>query len=204
MTNKTPNVSQNLKQFYDKPVAKVSLELFFSVVMVAFFAAFAIRPTLVTMSNLIKEIQDKETLNTNLKQKIAALSSAQGIYLASQERLSLLDEAIPSTPQFGRTLALIEKLCSDRNLTVTSLTSKDVPKESSPSANFKALKRISRPVTLTVSGDYPTIRQLVQDLQNTRRTLIVDNIVFSVSSSKTEKKLLASITISIVYFGAGQ
>lgn len=204
MNKKANDVTQNLLQFYDKPVAKVSLELVFSIVMVTFFAAFAIRPTLLTMSNLIKEIQDKQQLDDHLKQKIAALSSAQNEYLAAESRLAVLDEAIPSTPEVGQTLTMVERLASDRNVTITSITAKDVPKEATNSADFRQLKRISRPIVVTVTGDYPTIRQFVSDIQNVRRTLIVDNIIFTVTNNRTQKRLQAAITISMQYFGVAQ
>jgi hypothetical protein len=62
-----------LNDFYHKPVAMVSLELFLSIGAVVFFAIFAVRPTLLTMADLIKEIEDKRALDQQLQQKIASL-----------------------------------------------------------------------------------------------------------------------------------
>ena len=59
-------LTTTLLSFYHRPVAQVSLELFLSVATVVFFAVFAIRPTLVTMSNLIKELEDKRQLDQQL------------------------------------------------------------------------------------------------------------------------------------------
>ena len=74
---KRQQLTNTLVEFYNQPIAKVSLELFLSIVAVIFFAIFAIRPTLLTMSDLIKELQEKEVLNEKLSQKTAALSSVQ-------------------------------------------------------------------------------------------------------------------------------
>ncbi len=75
-TNKRSQLTTTLLQFYDKPIAKVSLELFFTVAAVIVFALFAIRPTLSTMGKLIKELEDKQALNQKLAQKVAALSTS--------------------------------------------------------------------------------------------------------------------------------
>ncbi len=104
--------------FYQRPVAKVSLELFFSIGAVLFFAVFAIRPTLLTMSDLIKELEDKRNLDQQLSQKIAALSTAQASFLGAQNRLVVLDEAIPTSPQFIYSLKLLEKVASDNRLVI--------------------------------------------------------------------------------------
>src|SRR5258708_18911937 len=98
MATRQAQLNQALFQFYDRPVAKVSMELVFSVVMVIVFAVFAIRPTLVTMANLSKEIQDKKDLKDQLGQKAAALNTLQAQYLALQNRLPVLDNALPTTP----------------------------------------------------------------------------------------------------------
>jgi hypothetical protein len=113
MTKKQRQLSETLLSFYNQPVARVSIELFLTVGTVVFFAIFAIRPTLVTMSNLIKELEEKRTLDAQLSEKIAGLSSAQTQYLLQQPRLALLDEAIPLQPQFYEALTMIERSASD-------------------------------------------------------------------------------------------
>ena len=84
-----------LNKFYENPVARVSIELFLSIFTVIFFAVFAIRPTLLTIADLIKEIEDKEDLIVQLDRKIASLSSAETEYRKFYYQLGLLDEAIP-------------------------------------------------------------------------------------------------------------
>ena len=56
--------------FYQKPIAQVSTELFFTIGATIFFAAFAIRPTILTMTDLVKEIQDKREAEEKLNQKV--------------------------------------------------------------------------------------------------------------------------------------
>ena len=51
---------RELQQFYQKPIAKVSAELLATLIVVIVLAFFAIRPTLLTMSQLLKDIDDRK------------------------------------------------------------------------------------------------------------------------------------------------
>lgn len=201
-TSRSKQLTTMLMQFYDKPIAKVSLELFFTVSAVIIFALFAIRPTLQTMGKLVKELDDKKVLNQKLAQKVAALSTAQTQYESIKDRVSILDQSVPPTPQFEQALLIIEKVASESQLTIVNLQSKEVPKEPDPNADvpFEQKSRTSRPIVLTVTGDYPTIRQLIESLQSQRRALIVDTVVFSINEQRGRKVLQATITINVPFF----
>jgi len=116
MATKNQTLTTILTDFYQRPVAQVSSQLVFSIVTVIIFAVFAIRPVLLTMSDLIKEMQDKQALNQALVQKIASLSSAQAQYLNGKDQLVILDEAIPPAPEIAKAVAIIEKVASNHNL----------------------------------------------------------------------------------------
>jgi Tfp pilus assembly protein PilO len=201
MASRQQQISQTLRQFYDQPIAQVSLELFFSVIAVIFFALFAIRPTLLTMSDLVKEIQDKRDLNQKLSQKVAALSSVQGEYLGLQDRLKVLDEALPSSPKFDEAVSIIEKIASDNRLTIVAMEAKEIPKEETLNLPLENQMRLSKPLTVTVIGNYPSIRQFIDSIRNTRREISVDSILFNLSDEKGKKVLRANVTLSIHYFG---
>lgn len=202
-TKKQRDLFIALQQFYQRPVAKVSFELFLSISAVIFFATFAIRPTLLTMSDLIKEIDDKEKLDTQLSQKIAALSTVQPLYLQLQDQLVVLDEAIPSSPQLIYSLKVIEKVASDLNLVITNINVAEVPKEAAATEtiSLNSFERIDTPLVITLTGDYASIRQFIENLRDYRRSLIVDNIIFTTQELRDSRKLETRITINAPYFG---
>ncbi|MDH5533378.1 MAG: type 4a pilus biogenesis protein PilO [Candidatus Pacebacteria bacterium] len=201
MPTKRQQVTKTLNEFYQRPVAKVSLELFLSVGAVIFFAVFAIRPTLVTMSDLVKEIEDKKELDQKLTQKIASLSTAQTSYLEVQDRLYLLEQALPSTPDFIHSIKVIEKIASDQDILIDSLSVSEIPREVGLETPFSKLKKNSFPISLSLSGEYSQIRQFVEDLLNYRRSFVTDTVIFSTSEERGQKKLRATITLSVPYFG---
>jgi len=199
-----------VNQFYNQPVARVSFELIITVVVVMFFALFAIRPTLVTMSDLIKEIDDKKQLNTALGQKISALSTAQGQFLSLQPRLVLLDQAIPNKPELLTSLKTIEKIASDRHVAITNMNVVDfstvqAADEASASADIVTQPtRQNLTVNVTVAGDYPTLHQFNDDLQQSRRKIVVSLMSFASSETSQGKTLSVNLTLNLPYFGVTQ
>lgn len=202
---KQRDLIKTLQKFYQKPVARVSLELFFSIIAILFFATFAIRPTLLTMSDLLNEIEDKEKLDTQLSQKVAALSSVQPLYFQLENRLVVLDDAIPSTPQLIYSLKIIEKIASEIGLVINGINVSKIPDENitiAQNISLASFEKIDVPVAISVESDYPTIRQFVENLKNYRRSFIIDTIVFSTKELRGDKKLEAKITLSMPYFGS--
>jgi len=199
---KTNQITATLLQFYNRPVAQVSLELFLSLGAVIFFALFAIRPTMVTMSDLIKEIDDKKAFDQKLSQKIAALSTVQTQYLSLENRLSVLDQAIPSSPKFEEAIRIIEKLASQNKLVINSMQVSEIPSEPISLAEYGSRQRESLPISINVIGEYSAIRTFVENLKNNRRSLIVDSIIFSVNEERNQKQLSATITINMQYFAS--
>lgn len=204
MADKKTEIASGLNEFYTQPIARVSFELIITIVVVMFFALFAIRPTLLTMSDLIKEIEDKRALEQALEQKIAALSTAQTEYLAVQNRLPLLDEALPSDPNVIQALNIIEKIASDRQVAITNVGIPELPDHLAPgdgSTDSDSLQRQNLILKVTLASDYLTIQEFIKDLQNSRRMIVVDAIDYNVNENQANKSLRAVVTLNMPYFG---
>lgn len=200
MANKQKQLAQLLEQFYRQPIAKVSLELLLTIGSVIFLAVFAIQPTLVTMSDLVKEIEEKKVVNQKLSQKVAALASAQSEFLSLKPQIELLDQALPTVPNIVYDLKLIEKMASENSILITGLNMPELPPEEAP-INSKDLERQSTPVTVTAQGDYLSIRNFVEQLKNSRRSVSVNSVVFSLKNARGKSSLTANITLDLPYFG---
>jgi Tfp pilus assembly protein PilO len=197
--NRQDQVQNALFKFYKNPVARVSLELIFSIVAVIFFAAFAIKPTLQTMSELIKEIEDKRTLDEELTQKIASLNTAQSQYQKFSSQFYLLDEALPKTAYLVGSLKILEKLASENKLVIRGITTSAVPDELA-ALEINTATRELLTFNVDVVGDYLNIRQFINDLMNSRRMMIIDQINFNLGSSRYQENLTAMIRINLPYY----
>lgn len=196
-------VSAALQSFYQKPVAKVSIELFLTIGLVLFLALFAIRPTLVTMSDLIKEIEDKQELNEQLQKKVAALSTAQTTYLSLEEQLPILDEAIPSKPDLVYNLKVLEKLAAESKIIISGMTIAELPADEdlAQPAAFSARILQSVPVSISLTGDYPSIRNYVESIRANRRSFTIESITFILNQNRETEALRATVTVSMPYYG---
>jgi Tfp pilus assembly protein PilO len=190
-----------LDKFYHNPVALVSFELFLSIAAIIFFAVFAIRPTLLTMSDLIKEIEDKRKLATQMEQKVTALSAAQENFASAQERIAVLDEAIPRGVNMVQTLKIIEKLASDQNLSIANLTVLKIPPDPPVTASITELERQSMPIQVVITGTYEGIREFAEQLRNSRRSFVIERITFSTEDARGQKTLEANMLIGAPFFG---
>lgn len=192
-------VQNALFTFYKNPVARVSLELVFSILAVIFFAIFAIKPTLQTMSELVKEIDDKKALDNQLAQKIASLNTAQAQYQKFSSQFYLLDQAIPKTAMLVESLKIVEKLASSNNLVVQGITISSVPEEIIEASAEKS-KRETLTFNVDVAGDYLNIRQFADDIMTSRRMMIIDQVNFSLGNSRYQKNLTAIVRINLPYY----
>jgi len=192
-----------LMQFYRQPIAKVSLELFLTIGLVVFLGAFAIQPTLSTMSKLVQEIEEKKEVDVKLGQKIASLSSAQTEYSSLAKQRDMLDEALPTYPNIVIDLKIIEKLASLNSILITNLSLSEFPPElnNNSQTDLALAKRQSLPVVLSIQGDYISIRSFVESLRNNRRSIEVRSVVFSLKKNRGKESLSASITLDLPYFG---
>lgn len=194
-------LSAALNHFYANPVARVSLELFLTIGLVMFLGIFAIRPTLVTMSDLLREIEEKQELDTALTRKVASLQTAQYEYAQIEPRLEILNEAIPEQPEVIKAAKIIEKIAADNQIIIQNMSIADIPDETDPNVSFTQKTRESVGIAVSVTGDYVSIREFVEDLRNSRKSFVVESVVFSLQEERGSRKLSANVTIGTPYFG---
>lgn len=192
-----------LLAFYQKPVAQVSTELFFTIGAVVFFALFAIRPTILTMSELVKEIEDKRTLDESLRVKAQTLSTVSQQYFAIQDQLPLLDEVIPEQISAEKTLRVIEKVASDNRLIINALRLQSVPAPSDDTTTFDQLSPATIDLLLTVEGEYPAIRAFLDNLYTLSPLMTISSIQFTNTKVTDVSSLLtANFVIQAHYYSA--
>ena len=199
--NKQQQLASVLMDFYQKPVARVSIELILSILIVIFFALFAIRPTLITMADLVKEIQDKKELTQQMNLKLASLASAQEQYTLYQPQFYLLEETIPRQLDLVKSLKKLEKLAGEGQLVINVMSLTKVPKtveEGSLSNEFSNYQRDFLEINIEVIGSYLQIREFVEKIMNLRQVIIVDQVV--VERMTESDNLSASLKVSLPYY----
>jgi len=115
------NKEKFLELLKDKKIQNYSYHIFFFLVF-SFFIIFAIQPNLSTAFRLQKELQDLRLQNKKSEEVILQIVNYQSLMEEYRDSLSVLDEAVPSTPELAKVVDEISKTASDSGLIVKSLT----------------------------------------------------------------------------------
>jgi len=199
--NKGQKLTNTILDFYKSPVAQVSTELFLTIGAVIFFALFAIRPTLITMSDLVNELTEKRKLDLKMSQKIATLATLQGQFTPLQNQAVVLTQAFPDSPDLLYVLKLIEKNASEHKLAIQNLQVNDLPNQTQVITTEQST-RISFPLSLTLTGSFESIKNFIDALQNSRRVITVENISFNTQESSNNRTLEATLSLTAHSFGS--
>lgn len=188
-----------LNSFYRHPIAAVSTELLFTIVFILVLAVFFIQPTLKTMSDLSKEITNKTELNKKLQDKVAALNTAQAEFYRWQDQLALLDSAIPNNQTTILDVKLVEKLATDNNVVISRINLTEYPDGTKPVSQKPKVNEL--PISVTIQGDYISIKNFAGALINSRRVFVINAINFVVSTSRGgQQDLTATLSLNVPYY----
>lgn len=177
----------NLGRFYQKKKARIYTGIVFSILTVAFFLFFAIRPTLVTIASLLKEIEDKRVIAEKLEDKINALNSAQIEYRRVEKDLYLVDEALPVAPNVSLFVRQLEALARKHNVVIDSLQFEAITLKSEVQTGETGQETS---FSLAVTGNYSQLKSFLETLTRLRRMVLVDDFTFE-SGEEGEELVLS-------------
>jgi len=193
----------NVYQVYNKkPDVKMFLEIILTLSAIAFFGASALRPTILTITELTEQIKKKEEIIATMDTKIQNIEIAQNLYVQESAAISLLDFAIPKTPQPDFAARQFEGLANTSNATILGMSTGEVflvgkdEKEKRKSSTLEKLPGEAKELsfTITATGDSSSLRQFLQNIANMRRPIKTD--IASINSSETGVGRILVLAIS--------
>ncbi len=159
----------NLKKFYQQPVAKVSFFVLLSFFTVAFFSVAAIRPTVVTISQLIRDIEDKRKINDALGTKIKALDGIQAAILGVKNDLPLIFEALPEDAALGRLMQELEYSAQQTEVILVSVRFQPVKIPDPTLLRGGQAQAVS--FSVSVGGSWENVNRFLEKLARIGRVL---------------------------------
>jgi len=201
---------KRLKTLSQRPVAQASLVLIFSLLTVSFFGIFAIKPTLVTIAELMRSIRDKEEVNIQLQNKIEALALAQANYEKIKPYLEDVEKIIPQEVSFLHLLSEINLIAWEKQVvleggrfgefvlvrTEEGLVIKEEEQEATASATKTPLSELT--FSLNLSGDYQNLKKFLGELAKIDRLIIMEETIFQTEGTE-EVSLLVDIQAKAFY-----
>jgi len=170
---------------------RIFLEIFLSIITVTFFSIFALKPTILTISQLLKDNKEKQETINNLEEKIKNISLAQEVYEQNFDKLSMVENAIPNTPTPENLLRQIEGVAYLNSVTLlgssvneVTLTGEETKKQKDVIENLPENVKILS-FSISVTGSYDSLTRFISNLENLRRPIVFDSL--NITSSDTEK-----------------
>jgi Tfp pilus assembly protein PilO len=165
---------------FQKSKNRATTATIFSFFAISLFAWFAVKPTAQTIIYLQREISEKTVLNKRMEDKITALIQAQSNYEAVQNRLYLLEQALPHNPDGAILARELNNLVSITHASLSAIQVGEIPLETqnaSPGAKLAPQKPIETfSISTIIDGSYQTIRSFITGLLQLRRLTTIQSI----------------------------
>jgi hypothetical protein len=205
-----------IARYKERADIKAYIEILLSLATVSIFAIFALRPTLLTIAGLIKEIDSKKQTIEIMQSKIDNITKANNIYNLERNKINILLNAIPDTPNPEVYARQIEGLSGRYNLEISEIFIGEAvilgKKTGVTDKNKKDLKKLPEgSISLSVSTTYKTgmdrytsLVDAISNLESLRRPAQVDTIQIKTSTTEDKEKVLElSIDARLPYYVGG-
>ena len=155
--------------------------LVFTIVALSFFGLFAINPTLSTIANLNKQLEDNKFVDQQLQSKINNLYLLQQKYNELTPDLPYVLDSFPKNPQAPLLVGQLQSLAKSSNITVNSLQTfeVEVPNSSVTTKKFYAFS-----FSISASGSYENISKFIDSVVKMQRIVSIN--IFSLSKNSGE------------------
>lgn len=179
--------------YKQKRDVRMFLEILLSLATVSIFGLFALKPTVLTVTELIKSNRAKQETLNKLDAKIDNLQAAQVAYEGEGARINLVDTSVPKDPTPESFVRQIEGLSSKNAVGLLGVSLAGV-RLAGPEDKVKRTSSELEPLpegakglafNLSVAGDFAGLSSFLTDLENLRRPIKIDSS--SITSAETEE-----------------
>lgn len=199
-----------MARYRERSDIKAYLEILLSLFTISILSIFALRPTLITIGELIKEIESKRQTLKIMDEKIQNLSRAQTVFEKEKSRISLLEVAIPKEAQPKVFASQVQALSTRHEIEISGLsTGKGTILGASPQGNTPTQGQ-SQEVnanelefsidTKVLLSQYVLLVNFLSDLQKLRIPVKIDSLRISTNQEQERKVLLMTIQGQLPYY----
>jgi hypothetical protein len=191
----------NISALYKKRAdLRAFLEIILSLSTITIFLLFALKPTVLTIIDLLQQIKEKQGTLSTLTQKVGNLQVAGNLLQQNQKFIPDIDAAVPNLPNpdilSGQILGLAAKDSIDiLGFSVNQITLVGIAINNGPS-EFKPLPGSAKEMSFSVSvrGTFPNLISFIKDFENLRIATKIDTL--GINSSVTDKGLAIVVVVS--------
>lgn len=193
MEKKGLNTTEYIKIIKESPEKKKGYAFaIITVVISIVLVIFAIRPTILTISRINKEIKEKQSVDGALTQKISTLTELDKQYTEQKANFTSLKLIYPVNANFSLLLANIESVVSRNGYALGSVGFNKYDKND----NYKISAKYLVPWSLrvTVKGRVANLVNLLKDLEGMPMYPVIESVSYS---SQVDKEGLTTFGIGM-------
>lgn len=169
---------KNLPDFQKEKTKNITTFVL-TLVTLSLFGLFAISPTLSTIAQLKKQLEDSELVDQKLDQKITNLGLLQKQYTLIEKDIPSILSAIPQNPKTSILVGQLQSLAQNSAVEVTRIQVFQV--EINPSSNS-----FSFVFSMDIEGSSANVTNFLISLKNFDRIITIDNISTNKQDIKEE------------------
>lgn len=162
-----------------------------TILTVAFFIMFAIRPSLGIILSLNKEQSDYDVVNDNLEQKIQQIIRMQTSYITLLNKKFLIDEAVPNSHQ-------VEEVAQLARASEVEIESFDIQKILVKPLEQKGLSTI--PITISGSSSYKSLVDFIDRITSLPRLFRFKSLELENETAGTQSATIKFNTVIETYY----
>jgi Tfp pilus assembly protein PilO len=164
-----------LPDFKEEKMQKFTT-LVFTITAISFFGLFAISPTLSTIANLNKQLEDSKFVEKQLQDKINNLYQLQQKYSQLTPDLPYVLDSFPKNPQVPLLVAQLQSLAKSSNIELSSLQTfeVEVPTSSVSTKNYYAYT-----FSIFANGSYENLSKFINSIVNMQRIVSINIITLT-------------------------
>ncbi|CAN5165938.1 hypothetical protein BH11PAT1_BH11PAT1_6410 [soil metagenome] len=178
----------------EKAKAYITLACTFAAITI--FGFFAINPTLSTITQLHKKLEDQQRIKDALTQKSANLSRLEVQYEQIKTDLPLLTAVVPEIPNAPYLLGQMQALAQKNQIQITNMQSLQVDLEKQRKEGADS----SFVFTVDAEGSYDKLLQFISDFSTFNRLVTFETLSLTNTVSQTGGKLVKLTVRSRAFF----
>lgn len=201
-------------RYRERADVRAYLEILLSLATVSIFSVFALRPTLLTIAQLLREIETKRETLAKMQSKIQNLAQAQSTFDREGAKIKLLETTIPEKPTPEVFARQVEGLSSRHQVEITSISlgeaviagiattdTKEVTATASAQQATSQSNELEFEINMRVPvNEYLALSNFISDLEKLRRPLKIDTLRLNTQLEKEVKFLLLIVEGKMPYY----
>ena len=168
-----------------QPAMQASLWLILSLILVIGLLVMALKPTLITISGLMGQIDQRRQLAVQLDEKIRTVKKALSLLDEERPQFELMDEGLPTVSDWEILALALEGTAIQTGVNLTSVSFDPITlsgeRYTSTAKKIRVIPEGMEDVgfSVTGTGEYTQIRNWLISLENQRRVVAIRRVKIS-------------------------